>query len=468
MLNAKDLIALPTLADALGLSLSDAEITGSLGTWRGPYAIDDIAVSSVISATAAAAELLAERNQTRLASISIDAQHGAASFLTDALVEPEGWQLPPVWDPIAGDYATSDGWIRLHTNYAHHRAAALRALGVNPTATIDRQAIAALVAQWCGDELELAVVANNGAAAYQRREAEWHTLAAGIAVESEPLLEVDIDPIRIRSEALRATTLPFDGVRVLDLTRVLAGPIATGFLAAWGADVLRIDPPGFEEVAAIVPITTCGKRTAAIDLASARGRGREQFLALLQTADVLVHAYRPGALHNLGLDHEQLQSHRPGLVVASLCAYGWTGPWSTRRGFDSLVQHSTGITAYAQAQAGSKAPIALPCQALDNGCGWLLAAAVARGLTQRLRTGHGSTSRTSLARFSQFLRSIPATVDPDRPQPTFTDIQPHTATAATEWGPLRRLTWPGTIDSMRPRLGASHRLGAHAPAWSPQ
>lgn len=462
-----DLHALPTLVEELGLTLDRIEITGQLDTWRGPFAVDDIAVSCVVAATAAARELLTERNNAPSRAVHIDARHAAASFLSDALAEPVGWQLPPIWDPIAGDYRTRDGWIRLHTNYRHHRNAALIALDADPAQDIDKATVADLVARWSGEDLESAVIAHNGVAGQQRTEQDWMLHVAGRAIAKEPLLAVEYHTAE--GNAAIATRLspavrPFDGVRVLDLTRVLAGPTATGFLAAWGADVLRIDPPGFEEVPAIVPITTCAKHTTTIDFRSPRGR--EQFVDLLRTADVVVHGYRPDALAGLGLDPKKWNNIRPGLVVASLDAYGWHGPWSSRRGFDSIVQHSTGITAIAQQAMGSERPVPLPCQALDHGCGWLLAAAVAKGLTERCRTGRGTTAKTSLARFSNFVCSLPTDIDPHRPQPTLSDVAQFLATATTAWGPLRRLTWPATIGGIRPILGTSHPIGTHKPQWS--
>ncbi len=458
-----DLLALPPLADAVGISVADVELTGELGLWRGPFAVDDVAVSSAVVALSAAAELLAERNGQPRAAITLDVRHAAASFLSDALVEPIGWELPPVWDSIAGDYRTMDGWIRLHTNYAHHREAALSALDIDPFADVEPSAVAAAVANWPGDDLESAVVGNGGAAARQRSREDWDLHDAGISARSEPLLEVVIDDGGGRR--FGPCQRPFDGVRVLDLTRVLAGPTATGFLAAWGADVLRIDPPDFREVPAVVPVTTCGKRTAVLDLRTELGRQR--FLELLATADVVVHGYRSDALAALGLDPSEWRQIRPGLVDVSLSAYGQRGPWATRRGFDSLVQHSSGITSYAQMVAGADRPIPLPCQALDYGTGWLLAAAVASGLVRRCRTERGTSAKTSLARFAALVTALPANVDPSRRPPTVADFGPYLTIAQTAWGPLQRLPWPGVIGQLRPLLGASHEIGSHAPEWQP-
>jgi hypothetical protein len=256
-----------------------------------------------------------------------------ASLWFGVSIRPIEWVLPASRDPIAGDYATADGWIRLHTNAPHHRAAALSVLGV----AAEKQAVAVAVAHWKAEELETAIVGNRGCAAAMRSLSEWKTHPQGEAVIREHLIDARAtadsgDPLN-----LSLPTRPLQGVRVLDLTRVLAGPVATRFLAGLGADVLRIDPPSWEEPG-VVPDVALGKRCARLDLRDAQGR--TAFLDLLRRTDVLVHGYRPGALDNLGLDARSRREIRPGLIDISLDAYGWTGPWRHRRGFDSLVQMS--------------------------------------------------------------------------------------------------------------------------------
>jgi len=467
MIDTTQLAAAPLLSDAVGVDLGSVaiEVDGSLTTWRGPLAVEDVAVSSVMVALAAAAELLAERNGTRPRPVRFDARHASMSFLSESLVAPQGWRMPPVWDPIAGDYSTADGWIRLHTNYPHHRAAALSALALTDEDGLSAETVAGRVRTWITDDLEAAVVAAQGVAGGQRTMDQWHAHPAGSAVEGEPLLaHIRHDAADSGTTVLPPATRPFEGIRVLDLTRVLAGPTATGFMAAWGAEVLRIDPPGFEEAPAIVPITTSGKQTTSIDLADPAGR--QVFLRLLAEADVVVHGYRGGALAGIGLDPAEWPSIRPGIVVAGLTAYGWSGPWCQRRGFDSIVQHSSGITRLGQDAMGAERPVPLPCQALDHGCGWLLAAGVARALTERCRTGRGDEMQTSLARFAHLLTSLPQSGDLDRPAPAFADAEPFTASASTPSGPLRRLTWPGSIDGIQPLLGPASTIGSSAPAWT--
>ena len=193
---------------------------------------------------------------------------------------------------------------------------------------------------------------------------------------------------------------PLQGIRVLDLTRILAGPVATRFLAGFGADVLRIDPIGWEEPGT-VPEVVLGKRCARLNLKDPADRAvLEQ---LLGQADVMIHGYRPDALARLGLDADRRRALNPALVDVSLDAYGWTGPWHGRRGFDSLVQMSTGIADAGMRAAGSDRPVPLPCQAIDHATGYLMATAALRGLTERYASGVGSSARASLARTARVL-----------------------------------------------------------------
>lgn len=469
-------------SEAEGTAIS---IHGDATWWRGPFAVDDLAVSCVVAALESLAALVA-RDRPAGVDVDIDAAHASAMFWAEALVEPDGWTIPPVWDPIAGDYEGADGWIRLHTNYAHHRTAALAALGLPDSAATGRDQVAATVANHPVRALESAVIERCGVAGASRSPQEWATSDAGAALAAEPLLAVDrtattdaehahADPppaASLPAASLPAAFLPaapLRGVRVLDLTRVLAGPTATGMLAAWGAEVLRIDPVGFEEVPAIIPVVGAGKRTAALDLRDPAGRDRLD--ELVASADVVVHGYRGGALSGLGISSDRWHEQRPGLVEVSLDAFGWTGPWRTRRGFDSIVQHCVGITTTAAEAVGADRPTPLPCQALDHGAGWLLAAAALRGLAARRDSGTGSRWRTSLARVAALLTSIPGPVPLARTPPTLDAVRERcgaaaVVVAATDWGPLRRLAWPGTIDGAGPTMGGSGPLGRHLAAWS--
>lgn len=436
------------------------ELSGRRDVLPSVFAVTTLATASIALATLAAADLLAARSGTEPRRVHVDRAHAALAFRRELHATPVGWEMPPLWDPIAGDYAARDGWIRLHTNYAHHRDAVLRVLG----GAAERDAVAAAVARRERDALEQDVVDAGGCAAAMRDLAAWRAHPQGRAVAAEPLLARSTSDVPAWRPG--AAALPLTGVRVLDLTRVIAGPICTSFLAGWGADVLRVDPPGFAEVPALLPETTAGKRRTFLDLRTPAGR--DALDELLRGADVLVAGYRGGALDGLGLDDATLRARHPALVVALLDAYGWSGPWAARRGFDSLVQMSSGIAARGMAVYGSERPHPLPAQALDHATGYLLAAGVCRALGARLG-GQATTVRASLARTAALLVSLGESPDPHTPQPTAADVEPWLEQVPTHWGALRRIRQPGAIAGLASVTGvAPGPLGTDAAGFLPR
>ena len=420
------------------------------------FAISDLAAASIAAAGLAIAELMFATGGGR-PTVHVDRR--LASFWFGTTQRPLGWSTPPPWDPIAGDYAGADGWIRLHTNAPRHRLAALTVLRT----PADKDAVAAAVAHWRIDALETAVVEAGGCAAAMRDRSAWARHPNGRAVAAEPLAWIEKTDACSVTDWPAIPGRPLAGIRVLDLTRVLAGPVATRFLAGFGADVLRIDPPDWDEPG-VIPEVTLGKRCARLDLRQAADR--DVFDQLLASADVLVHGYRPDALARLGLDTATRRRARPGIVDVSLDAYGWTGPWRGRRGFDSLLQMSAGIAAEGMRRFGTDKPKPLPVQGLDHATGYIMAAAAVRGLTSRMREGIGSNTRTSLARTAALLTAAPM---PERNElfADVTDVDFDSAIEATAWGPARRMKPPLVVEgsAMRWDYPAS-ALGSSPPRWA--
>jgi hypothetical protein len=425
------------------------------GSLPAVFPVSDFAAAAVGAAGAAVADLMTTAFG---APAPVQVDRILASHWCGFSIRPVGWALPSPWDPIAGDYAAADGWIRLHTNAPHHRAAALAVLGV----PADKQAVAAAVQGWSASELESAIIDNRGCAAVMRSLEQWQRHPQGAAVSAEPLLHAQATPDVGAALHLTNPTRPLEGIRVLDLTRVLAGPVATRFLAGFGAQVLRIDPPNWDEPA-VVPDVTLGKRCARLDLR--RPTGRNTLLALLDHTDVLVHGYRPDALAQLGLDAPLRRARRPGLVDVSLDAYGWSGPWRLRRGFDSLVQMSAGIAEAGMRIQGRDRPTPLPVQGLDHVAGYLLAAMAVHGLSQRLQNRQGFEGRTSLARVAALLTSVPAAAVPDTLTPA-DEGDFSSGIEASDFGPARRLRSPLTVADLPLRWDRpAARLGSSGATW---
>ncbi|TDR93033.1 CoA transferase [Enterovirga rhinocerotis] len=450
-------LALASIWAALGGPAGHAERVsfrgdGALPSW---FAVSDLAAASTASAGLAAAELLSVHDG-RPRRVEVDRRLSSLWF--GRAIEPRGWEMAAPWDAIAGDYEAADGWIKLHTNAPHHRAAALAVLG----APGEKEAVAGAVRRWSADDLETAIVARGGAAGRMRAEADWARHPQGAAVAAEPLVHHGEGEPGSAFGWQPAADRPLRGLRVLDMTRVLAGPVATRFLAGLGAEVLRIDPPDWDEPG-VVPDVCLGKRCARLDLRDPEAR--RLWEGLLAGADILVHGYRPGALDGFGLGEERRRALRPGLIEVSLDAYGWTGPWRGRRGFDSLVQMSCGIADTGMRRAGADRPVPLPVQALDHATGYIMAAAAIRGVTRRLATGAGSSTRASLARTATLLASLTAAPQEPLAPPGPPDFSE--AIEDTSWGPARRLRPACLVDGapLRWDLPAS-ALGSAGASWT--
>jgi crotonobetainyl-CoA:carnitine CoA-transferase CaiB-like acyl-CoA transferase len=433
--------------------LNKLEITGS-GDLPSVFPVSDLATAAIGTAGLAAAELVAARFGE---ATSVQVDRRLSSFWFGLSVRPQGWPLLPIWDPLSADYEAKDGWIRLHMNAPHHRGAALSVL----KAEAKKESIAREVAHWEASALEAAVVTVGGCAATMRSTAEWKAHPQGRVVAAEPLIYTRT----LESDSKRAwdgpRERPLKGLRILDLTRVLAGPVATRFLAGLGAEVLRIDPPWWDEPV-VVSEVALGKRCARLDLREPSNR--DVFIQLLMEADVLIHGYRPEALTRLGFDAERRQKISPGLIDVTLDAYGWAGPWKGRRGFDSLVQMSSGIADTGMKQLNRTRPTPLPVQALDHSVGYFLAAAAMRGLTSRFEKGTGFEARTSLARMAALLIDHACDahepIAPEIPDDLSKNIE------ETAWGPARRIKPPVIIDGAPLRWDVpASALGSSEPKW---
>ena len=365
------------------------------------FDVDGLAVDVVSSVLLAAADL-AETVGIPPPEPALDARHVACAFGSERHLQRAGAKLAAPFAPLSRFARTADGWIRLHATYPHHERALLSALSSNQAGAL------AAIQQWETAKLEEAIVAAGGAAAAVRSPEAWLRHPQGRAATELPLVDRrQIAAGRPRWHGAASTPLlPAAGLRVLDLTRVIAGPVGTRMLASLGADVLRIDPPQMPELDLAILDTCPGKRLAALDLRHASDAAA--FEALLENADVLVHGYRPGALAALGLDDEGVVARHPHLIVVSVSAWGHKGPWNGRRGFDSLVQAACGIAAV---QGAGRVPGALPVQALDHATGYLLAAAVLREVAARQRGADAARIRLALAGTAAALMRRPARGD---------------------------------------------------------
>lgn len=470
--------ALATLWRDAGLppeALAMASLPGQGAVLPSSFDVATLAQASVGAAALAAAWLWQCRSgQTQ--QVSVTRAHAALEFTGDFALDGA---VPPLWDKLSGLYACGSavgqpGWVRIHANFAHHRDVALRVLGLPEGAATERDSVTAALANWTALDFEQAVADAGGVVAAARSFAEWDAHPQAIAIASQPLLAItpiDGGSAPPRAWPKAAEPRPLAGLRALDLTRILAGPVAGRCLAAHGADVLMINGPHLPNIVAIAD-TSRGKRSALLDLRSDADRARLH--ALADGADVFLQGYRPGALAARSFGADELARRHPGIVVASLSAYGETGPWAGRRGFDSLVQTATGLNLAEASAAGSTTPRALPMQALDYAAGHLLAFGIQAALWKQRTQGGSWQVRVTLAGVGAWLRSLGqdaaglAATAPDR-SPWLDDSDCGFAADASSPGRsrLRAMRHAAQLSATPVRLDRpAMPPGSHPPAWA--
>lgn len=379
----------------------------------------------------------------------------SASFSGDRMYRENGEPVR-AFAELSGFFECADGWVRTHANYPHHRRALLRAIGLDEAATVD--AVRTRIGSLGSDIIERRCARAGAIAVRVRTEQEWAEHEVGAAVASEPLvrsiLRSDAAP---RSDSAATQQYPLRGLRVLDLTRVIAGPVASRALALLGANVLRIDPPDLPEIGWQHLENGQGKRSALLDMKTAEGLNTAR--QLCAQADVFLSGYRPGAIENFGF---LPSSFRPGIVCGSVSAWGHgareksareKSSW-LQRGFDSIVQAASGI---AVIEGSENDPGALPAQALDHASGYLLAAGIVDALTATRTSGSGRDVSVSLARTASWLTSAGGrTEHPDAaslPGPDATVTHGSTTTALPALADYSDYPFP------------AHPLGSHAPSF---
>jgi len=441
-------------------ALEDVAFTGNEPVLPSSFAVGTAAQASIGAAALAAAELWRLRSGLRQ-QVSVEMRDAAIEFRSERYLRVDGKDLDDHHDPIAGLYRCGDGrWARLHTNLPHHRDGLLQLLGCNH----DKAAVQRALERWPAEKLETTAAEAGLVVTACRSFAEWDAHAQGRAVASLPLFSVeqigDAPPLKLAS-----AQRPLSGIKVLELTHVIAGPVSGRVLAGHGADVLLITAAHRPAMLPLVIDTGRGKLSAQIDLREPSGR--QKLAGLIGEADVFIQGYRPGALAAHGFGPEEVAKLRPGIVYASLSAYGHAGPWALRRGFDSLVQTASGLN-LAEAEAfGSSEPRALPAQALDHATGYLLAFAIMTALRRRAEQGGSWQVRVSLAQTGQWLRQLGRIDGMQCRDPGFADVRDRLHGTASSFGRLTAVRHAAEMSETPPHWAReSVPLGTHAPAWS--
>ena len=422
--------------------------------------------TAALSAVGLAVSDLWESRMGRRQEVSVDARRATASLRSGKYMQMDGAGVSTERNTVMGVYPTKDGrWSYLHCNFPNHRAAALSVLGVAE----DRDAVIKAVAKWNAQDLEDAIIEAKGAGGMVRTMEEWAKHPQAAAIANLPLMEIvklaDSPP-----EALPEGSRPLSGVRVLDLTRVLAGPTCARTLAEHGADVMKITGAHLPNIGYQEYDTGHGKLNAQLDLRETKDM--ETLRGLVSQTDVFSQGYRPGTLGGRGLSPEELAELRPGIVYISMCAFSHMGPWASRRGFDTVVQTVSGITnrqgdLFPGANPG---PQFYPVSAIDYLTGYLMAFGGMVALNRRVHEGGSWLVRISLAQVGRWLvsqgeipeadlKNIPAEFNPE-------EIASWSTVSDTPMGKLRHLGPVLSLSETPPRWArTSVPLGHHDPVW---
>jgi len=440
-------------------ALRQVQFTGAEPVLPSSFAVGTAAQATIGAAALAAAELWRLRTGRRQ-EVRVDMRRAGIEFRSERYLRIDGKRPDEYHDDIAGLYRCGDGrWARLHTNLPHHCSGLLKLLGV----AHDKAAVQRALDNWQAEALEAAAAEAGLVVTACRSFAEWDAHPQGRAVAKLPLLSIErigeAPPLK-----LGAADRPLAGIKVLDLTRIIAGPVCGRTLAAHGGDVLLVTAAHLPAMLPLVIDTGRGKLSASIDLR--QGDGRQRLAALLRDADVFVQGYRPGAIAAHGFGPQDAARLKPGIVYASLCAYGHDGPWATRRGFDSLVQTASGLNV-AEAEAfGAKEPKPLPAQELDHATGFLLAFAVLAALKRRIEHGGSWHVRLSLAQTGYWLRQLGRIDGTNCRDPKFADIGDCLEETASGFGRLTAVRHAAELSETPPHwTRPSVPLGTHPPAW---
>lgn len=449
-----------TLAGGDPAALEVVTLTGEEPQLPSSFRVGAAAQASIAASGLAAAEIWKLRSR-QMQGVAVDMRHAVIECRSERYLRVNGEPPPPTWDSIAGVYRTGDRhFVRLHTNFPHHRAAVCKVLDCDG----EREAVQAALMNWQGEAFETAAYAAGGVVALMRSYKEWCDLPQAKALAELPPLTIEkIGEAPPRP--WRAGDRPLSGVRVLDLSRVIAGPVAGRALAAHGADVLLVSGPDLPAIPWLTIDTGRGKFTCFIDLKSEEGRARLR--NLLAGADIFSQGYRPQALSALGFSPEQAAEISPGIVAVSLSAYGHVGPWSERRGFDSLVQTATGFNHAEGEAAGLNGPKELPAQMLDHATGYLMAFGAMMAKARQAREGGSWHVRVSLAQTGRWLWTLGRLADGLKAADLAPEaVQPFLEDASSGFGPLRSVSHAAMLSKTpafwsRPAMP----LGSHPAHW---
>ena len=449
-----------SLAGGDAAAVDAVTLTGDEPQLPSSFRVAAAAQTSIAAAGLAAAGIWKLRSG-EAQQVAVDILHAVVECRSERYLRVEGTPPPPVWDAIAGVYKTGgQRFVRLHTNFPHHRDAVCRVLDCKA----EREAVQAALMQWDAEAFEAAAYQAGGVVSMMRSYDEWSATPQARALAALPVVSIE----KIGDAAPKPWPKgdrPLSGLRVLDLSRVIAGPVAGRTLAAHGADVLLVSGPDLPAIPWLTIDTGRGKLSALLDLKG--GEGRDRLKALLAEADIFSQGYRPQALARLGFSPEEAARINPGIVYVSLSAYGHVGPWAERRGFDSLVQTSTGFNNAEGQAAGIDGPKELPAQILDHATGYLMAFGAMMAKARQSREGGSWHVRISLAQTGRWIWNFGRIADGLKTEDLRADaVKPFVEQMSSGFGPMQAIRHAAQL-SRTPAFWSRPAvpLGANPPQW---
>jgi hypothetical protein len=447
----------PAVIDAVTLTGEEPQLPSS-------FRVAAAAQTSIAASALAAAEIWKLRSGQDQ-KIAVDIRHAVVECRSERYLRVADQAPPPAWDAIAGVYKTrGQRFVRLHTNFLHHRDAVCRVLNCKA----ERDDVQAALMQWDAEAFETAAYQAGGVVAMMRSYDEWSGTPQAEALAALPVVAIE----KIGDAAPKpfpklwpSGQRPLAGLRVLDLSRVIAGPVAGRTLAAHGADVLLVSGADLPAIPWLTIDTGRGKLTTFIDLK--RDEGRKQLRGLLAEADIFSQGYRPQALADLGFSPQEAARVNPGIIFVSLSAYGHVGPWASRRGFDSLVQTSTGFNHAEGVAAGVDGPKELPAQILDHATGYLMAFGAMMAKARQSREGGSWHVRVSLAQTGRWIWNLGRIAGGLKTEDLKGEaIRPFVEQAPSGFGSLQAIRHTAQL-SRTPAFWSrpAMPLGSHEPQW---
>ena len=444
-------------------ALEAVKLTGNEPQLPSSFRVAAAAQVSVAATGLAAAEIWKMRSG-QAQDVTVDMRHAVVECRSERYLRVDGKPPPPAWDAIAGIYKTRDArFVRLHTNFPHHRDAVCKVLNCKP----EREEVQAALMQWDGEAFETTAYAGGCVVALMRPHDEWSATPHAMALAELPLISIT----KIGEAAPKpwpAGDRPLAGIRVLDLSRVIAGPVAGRTLAAHGADVLLISGPGLPAIPWLTIDTGRGKLTSLVELKSEQGRG--VLRDLLAVADIFSQGYRPRAIAGLGFSPDDAARINPGIIYVTLSAYGHAAPWAERRGFDSLVQTATGFNHAEGQAAGVDGPKELPAQMLDHATGYFMAFGAMMAKARQAREGGSWHVQVSLAQTGRWLWNLGRVADGLASEDLKGEaVRPFIEEAGSGFGALASVKHSALL-SKTPAFWArpAMPLGSHQPQWPPR